>query len=151
MELDKYLDLAITRHGLKSDRELSSRLGFAGGTQVWRYRRKGDYPTPSAMVRLSELCGLDPKEGLLDLQMWKESDDGTLEVLARMKEIIRSAQHAAAIALVFFGGLSFSMIEPAAARAGTIMERSAADSRPVYIMGNTINPRDRAPAVCLTG
>lgn len=133
MTLEDYLDLAIRRHDLKSDRELSFRLGFMGGTQVYRYRRKGDFPTPAAMIRLAALCGLDPKEALIDLQMWKENDQAAMDVLARIKEIVRHAGATAAVLLVAFAGFVFAALDPDVASAGTKLERTApAASQAVY-------------------
>lgn len=130
--LSDYLDAAIARLGLRSDRELGFRLGFTSGTQVWRYRRKGDFPTPETMVDLAQMAGRDAKVALAELGLWKAETDRARSVYL---EIIKSLTKGALVAVV--AGLSiFAPLDANAAAFGTKLEQRACDPLRFYIMGN---------------
>ncbi len=68
--IDFYTDLAKSRCGFKSDRELCEALGFSS-TAVSNWRTKKAWPSDDTMVRLAELAGRDPARALLDLNAWR--------------------------------------------------------------------------------
>jgi hypothetical protein len=63
-----YLDTAKRRHGIRSDRELSRRLGLAEST-VNAYRVGRSFPEDDVMVRLARLAVADPAQALLVLNI----------------------------------------------------------------------------------
>ncbi len=67
-QIDLYLDTAKRRQGLRSDRELSRRLGLAEGA-VNAYRVGRSLPDDEVMIRLARLAVADPVEALIWLNI----------------------------------------------------------------------------------
>lgn len=67
-QIDIYLDTAKRRQGLRSDRELSRRLGLSEGA-VNAYRVGRSLPDDEIMVRLARLALSDPAEALITLNI----------------------------------------------------------------------------------
>jgi transcriptional regulator with XRE-family HTH domain len=70
MQIDDYIDAAIERNGLKSERDLARVLGLKGSAvSNWRTRRA--WPSDHTMINLAGLAAVDPGAGLLDLNLWR--------------------------------------------------------------------------------
>jgi hypothetical protein len=83
--IDGYLDAAIKRQGLKSDRDLARALGFVGGAiSQWRTRRT--WPADETMVRLADLAGMDPSQALLDLNVWRAHNAAVRSIYEKFLE-----------------------------------------------------------------
>lgn len=67
-KIDTYLDTAKRRHGIRSDRELSRRLGLAEGA-VNAYRVGRSLPDDEIMIRIARLAVADPVEALIFLNI----------------------------------------------------------------------------------
>lgn len=101
--LDFYLSRAKEREGVTSDRQLSLRIPFnETGVSMWRMGRA--WPSDAHMIRLCEMAGVDPHEGLLDLMQWR-ADKKTAAVWKQLAQRIASA---AAVMLIAFGLQVFS-------------------------------------------
>lgn len=144
MELDEYLARAKARNGLNSDRELGDRLGISR-QGINQYKKHNVFPSNAAMVKLAELAGIDPKIGIIDLQIWRsrndDADETTIRVLAAIKEKL-GAPMIAAVGLIA-AILSLSPVDAEAARMGQTLEtpgthgeQADTGSRALYIMGN---------------
>lgn len=72
MTLDDYLDAALARAGLTSDRELSRWLGL-GAPTVCQYRTRRALPSDTAMLRIADLAGADQAVALVNLAMWRNA------------------------------------------------------------------------------
>ncbi|TAN55075.1 MAG: hypothetical protein EPN20_20745 [Magnetospirillum sp.] len=81
--IDWYLDQAIARKGLSSDRQLANHLGLSPGP-VCQYRTKRTWPAPATMARIAELAGYDPAIALVELNIWKEQDGKARDVYSRI-------------------------------------------------------------------
>ena len=69
-DIDWYMNRARAHSGIPSDGKLSIALGLHRvATNGWRTRRA--WPDDNHMVRLCELAGVDPAQGLLDLARWR--------------------------------------------------------------------------------
>jgi hypothetical protein len=68
--IDAYLDSAIRRQQLSSDRELARRLGFTSNP-VTAYRTRRAWPDDHTMLRLARLGGHNEARALLHLNMWR--------------------------------------------------------------------------------
>lgn len=67
-KIDTYLDTAKRRNGIRSDRELSRRLGLAEGA-VNAYRVGRSLPDDEIMIRIARLAVADPVEALILLNI----------------------------------------------------------------------------------
>lgn len=83
MQIDQYLDAAISARGFSSDRELSRALGLSG-VGVSLYRTKRSWPSDEIMVALAELAGLDVQRALLDLNTWRAKSSRVRELYSRL-------------------------------------------------------------------
>lgn len=70
--IDQYIDLARKNAEIKSDRELSTALGFRSNT-VSHWRTKRAWPSDDMILRLADLAGVDEKTAILDLGIWTNS------------------------------------------------------------------------------
>ena len=70
LTIDNYCDRAKAQSNIKSDRKLADALGITSPS-LSQYRRKRAWPSDNTMVKLAELAGLDPKQGLLYLSTWR--------------------------------------------------------------------------------
>lgn len=65
-DIDFYIDKAKEHSGFKSDRELSTALGFKGNSVTF-WRRKRAYPSDDAMSQLATFAGENITVALIDL------------------------------------------------------------------------------------
>lgn len=72
--VDEYLDHAKKRGDITSDRQLGRILGVGPGT-VTQYRTKRIWPAEAVMIKLADICGLDPVQALMHLGQWKTDGD----------------------------------------------------------------------------
>jgi hypothetical protein len=96
MQIDDYCDLAKQRNALKSDRELTRRLGLVGSA-ISHWRTKRTWPSDKTMIELAELAGEDPRVGLLDLNLWRSESAPVRLAYERIRNALAAA---AAIAIV---------------------------------------------------
>lgn len=75
MKPTDYLDLAIEKQGLKSDRELCRALELKSNTIATGIRRGVYLPSDDTMIKLAELAGEDPDIALLRLNVWRAKTD----------------------------------------------------------------------------
>ncbi len=93
MTIDDYIDLAMSRKGFGSDRELGRALGFKGNP-VNHWRSKRAWPADQTMIRLAQMAGVDPVWALVELNIWRSppGDARTgYETLRSMLERMRGA------------------------------------------------------------
>jgi hypothetical protein len=83
-----YFDLARKRHCIKSDSELSRRLGVSH-VNIVQIRAGKRFPTGAQMLVLADLCGIDRKEALAELDYWRETDPATKATYAAMLNFFR--------------------------------------------------------------
>lgn len=69
-----YIDLAIEKNELGSDRQLARALNISN-TSVTFWRTGRTFPSDAVMVRLAALAGITPEQGLLELAYWKAEDE----------------------------------------------------------------------------
>jgi len=99
MRFDEYCELATNRQNLRSYAQLAQRLGISG-TSLSNMRAGKIYPSDATMRRLAELAGVDAREALLDLALWRVSDGPTRAVYAAMlRDLKRSLAKTAAAVL----------------------------------------------------
>jgi transcriptional regulator with XRE-family HTH domain len=89
--LDEYLDAALQRQGLRSDRSLGLALGLTHSL-VSQYRRAISWPSDEVMMALAELAGADPFIALAQLNVWRaktaRARDMYLEIARRAAGVI---------------------------------------------------------------
>lgn len=100
--LDDYLDAAIRRQGLKSDRDLGRALGMSGGP-VCQWRTKRSWPTDDRMRQIAELAGVDPHEAVIRLNIWRNLNTPVAKVYS---DILAKLTGLAASFLLFVGILA---------------------------------------------
>lgn len=98
--IDAYLDEALVKQGLQSDRQLAFRLGLNPST-VSFYRVKRSWPTPETMVELAELAERDPHLALIHLGMWKAGNARVAEI---WRDVLKKATSSTALTLVLTFG-----------------------------------------------
>lgn len=133
MQIDDYLDRAKDRNSIQSDRKLSDALGHSQ-TAITQWRTRRAWPTDKVMVKLSKLAGIDPAEGLLDLNIWR-SDGEAVSIYSRMKK----AMHAAVVILVvsIVGQLTIPAKQALAA-----FPAAHSTGHTIYIMENIVLPNN---------
>lgn len=100
--IDWYMDEAMRRQALRSERQLSMALGLKGGAaNFWRQRKA--WPSAATMVRLADLAGVSAEEALLELNIWREQDVAARNVYSHM---LAKLTGVAASLLLFLGILT---------------------------------------------
>jgi len=88
--IDEYCDIAISRNGLRSDRDLAKRVGCSPAVpSQWRTRRS--WPADHIMIRLAQLAGIDEAEALMDLAIWRTSEEARPVYERLLKMVTKSA------------------------------------------------------------
>ena len=100
-----YIDRAIERSGATSDRKLCELLDISHNAVMY-YRNGRSIPSDDTMVRLAQICGIDPAIALTDLNIWKT--DGLAQKAYR--DILKKMTSAAIalIILVYSGNTAFA-------------------------------------------
>lgn len=78
--IDEYLDAAKLRNNVPSDAQLSTLVGVRQSV-ISCMRTRRSWPSDATMVRIAELAGVDPHEGLVDLSIWRNGDNGHVQAL----------------------------------------------------------------------
>ena len=95
MTIDDYIDLAMSRRGFGSDRELGRALGFKGNpVNHWRTRRA--WPADQTMVRLAQMAGVDPVWALVELNVWRAPTGAVRDEYLAVKRLVELARGIAA-------------------------------------------------------
>ena len=75
--VDFYLDLAREKRRFTSDLALDRALGLKPGATC-SYRIKRSWPSDETIIKIAEIAELDPKEALLDLNIWRAEGNAVL-------------------------------------------------------------------------
>ncbi|GER08191.1 hypothetical protein GCM10007972_04760 [Iodidimonas muriae] len=130
MDINAYLDQAKVHQGLSSDNQLSKRIGISQAT-ISQMRTGRSWPGDATMVRIAELAGIDAREALLDLSMWRCRDTASRSVYqALMKDLKRSLRGPATAAGI--AAISLTALSNPTATGSLNVEHQKADM--VYIM-----------------
>ncbi len=93
--IDDYIDLALSRQRVQSERELGRMLGFRGSpVNHWRTRRA--WPADETMVRLAQLAGVDPVWALVELNIWRAPPGDVRKGYEALKGLLERSRGAAA-------------------------------------------------------
>ena len=125
MQPADYLDLAIKKQGLKSDRELSRALELKSNNTMTNMRSGKHLPSDDTMIKIAELAGEPVDVALLRLNLWRSKTPETREHYAAIAE--RLAKQASSW-LIYLGlGIMvlFSFGSNTAHAAGTITEQAS--------------------------
>lgn len=116
MHLDEILDLAVKKQSLKSDRQLSQKLGYTGNpTTQWRTKRT--WPSDETMIKIANLAEINPEEALLWLNIWR-SDGAARSIYEKIAS--RTIQ---GVAILGVSSLATFGFQPKPAEALTILEK----------------------------
>ncbi|WP_298334152.1 hypothetical protein [Asticcacaulis sp.] len=109
--IDDYLDAAKQRNNIPSDNQLCKAIGVSSPV-VSCMRTRRNWPSDATMLRIAELAGVDPAEALIDLSIWRNGDDGRVQLVwAELKKKLTPI----AAMLCLFMGLSAALPSPAKA------------------------------------
>jgi hypothetical protein len=114
MQLDDYIDRAIERNGLKSDRGLARHLGLSSAA-VPNWRTHRTWPNDDTMRRLADLAGVSVERALCDLNTWRATTPEVRKAYQRIAEALPAVLVAAFILAIL----------PPDAYAGTGEEQAA--------------------------
>lgn len=137
LTLDDYLDLAKARNDLTSDRALSRDIGGSSAT-IHFYRRGVHKPSPDTMIKIADLCGINPAQALLDLAIWTSESERAASIYKDIYKAITRSAAALVLAVILAAGLAGKT------EAGTLGELTTTADRTLYIMGNWIRRLLRA-------
>ena len=103
MNIDFYIDQAKQKSNSSSDRELAKRLNVTHvAVSNWRTRRV--WPSDENMMALSEMAGLSPSQGLIELNIWRTGSPGARRYYEAMLKNV---------AAIFIAALVLSNLLPA--------------------------------------
>ncbi len=89
-----YIDLAIEKHSIKSDRKLSAQLELSP-MAVQRWRKGFSLPSDDTMVKLAEMCGISKEQALLELSYWRSEGEAKSTYKMLLKKLSATAACAA--------------------------------------------------------
>ena len=95
MTIDDYIDLAMSRQGFVSERELGRALGFKGNP-VNHWRSKRAWPADGTMIRLARMAGVDAVWALVELNVWRAPSAEVRDGYAEMLHLVEKARGVAA-------------------------------------------------------
>ncbi|WP_262695170.1 hypothetical protein [Kordiimonas aquimaris] len=121
--ITEYLDAALRKQNLPSDRQLCLRIGEPPAT-ICGWRLGKSLPRKDAtMIRLAELAGKDVEQALIDLGEWRAeraNDAATASVYATMRKHLQQARQATAgAAMMMCVAVGFSAIPDSPVHAST--------------------------------
>ncbi|PHZ86293.1 hypothetical protein [Paremcibacter congregatus] len=97
-DINWYMNRAKELHGLKSDRQLATRLHMANVAK-WRHPDRPDVPSVAAMIKLASLANVPADMALLHRDLW-EAEFKTPEAVPIFKKLLKSLpQYAAGVIL----------------------------------------------------
>lgn len=97
-----YLDTAKARQGFKSDRQLSSALGYSSAV-AHQLRSRFTPPSDETMVKLATMAGVPASEALMDLNIWRSKSTEVRSAYEKIAAQLKGAAIIAALALPLFG------------------------------------------------
>ncbi len=68
--IDNYLDVAIKKNKLPSDRQLAKKIGI-NSASICAFRTKRSWPSDDTMVKIAGLADANIEQSLLDLNIWR--------------------------------------------------------------------------------
>jgi len=127
--LEDYLNTAMTKAGIDSNRKLASALDVSPHT-IHCFRTKKNLPADSTMLRLATLAKIDPTEALLELNFWRTSWRDDVASAQLYKAALERLIHTAAALLISL----FFIVNSTPSEAGTLAQQSATSNQALYIM-----------------
>lgn len=124
-----YIQLALVRKPFSSQRQLAKamELSHPGVMSTWITR--GVLPTDENMLKLAEFAGIDEKEALTDLAIWRAEAQEDSKAADTWRQIQATVKKASA-AVILLGALSV----PLEGKANTAATLAHKDSPILYIM-----------------
>lgn len=116
--IDDLCDAAIQAAQLSGDNDLGRALNFKSNRVTsWRTRRA--HPSDEAVVKVAILAGVDPRQALMNLQIWRnENDPEVVKCYEAIREVIRKTAAVFVIAI-----LAMAMYSPNPAFANSSREQ----------------------------
>jgi len=129
MDIDDYCELAKSRNKLKTNSALARELGLSHNSPTaWKTRRA--WPSDEVMIKLAKMAGVDPMDGILDLNIWRSSGEA-ISLYTRMKKAMT-----AALVLLVFSFFAQGLIPFETANAAAYPAQSFTST--IYIMENIV-------------
>ena len=91
MTIDDYIDLAMSKQGFGSERELGRALGFKGNP-VNHWRAKRAWPADGTMVQLARMAGVDAVWALVELNIWRAPSSAVRDEYAELRRLVQTAR-----------------------------------------------------------
>lgn len=95
--LDEICNAAIKRHNLRGYNHLARMLDI-NGSSISQWRTARSWPADSTMIELAALADYDPREALINLQIWK--NQGNPKVAECYSTIQQALKRASAIIIM---------------------------------------------------
>lgn len=119
--VDDYLDAAIEKQELGSDRQLARLIGIAQ-TSISQFRTRRSFPSDETMVKLARLAGLDEQVALIELSFLRADGEAKTAFEAILRRICSflpatlfgavaletTAAHASNLEVIASGSLPFA-------------------------------------------
>lgn len=111
LTIPELLELAKTRNGFKSDRQLGKALGRSN---LAPYRTKGEIPNDLTAMKLADLCGLPPHEVVINCHLLKAAQSEHPSAQDLWQGVLKMVSNAC----IVLAALGFMALKPAASEAG---------------------------------
>lgn len=109
MDIDLYINKALERNDIKSERKLAKILDISN-TALTLYKTGQRCPTDTTIIKLAQLADIPVEQALIDLGMWRNSGNPeALKVYQNIKNLLTGFSGLASIILILCNSLFFAL------------------------------------------
>jgi len=84
MDIHNYFNLIKAKNNISSDRQLSKCLGISSAS-VFAFANKRAIPSDETMIKIADLAGLDKKQALIDVNVWRNTNEEIIKIYNSFK------------------------------------------------------------------
>ena len=111
MNIDLYINKALERNDIKSERKLAKILDISN-TALTLYKTGQRCPTDTTIIKLAQLADIPVEQALIDLGMWRNSGNPeALKVYQKLKNLFNSVTLNNSNILIILSFLSSTVVK----------------------------------------
>lgn len=110
MDIDLYINKALERNDIKSERKLAKILDISN-TALTLYKTGQRCPTDTTIIKLAQLADIPVEQALIDLGMWRNSGNPeALKVYQNIKNLLTGFSGLTSILLILCNSSFFELL-----------------------------------------